>query len=212
MSNGKLKLKSNGLFSSKWDFYEYARHSLRWSNESALSLMEAIANDSILNKIPYTETINMYIQLVSAFTASHLHYIYTYNVVPASLIKTTSPELTRGLNEGIEEFTINNEKIDEYCSNLFKVCVNKYLLDGLVKDTVSSSEEDADVYNPDIDNFTKLFVDDSKKLSEKDNNIIIDDMQAYALSQAVTDIPLTVYKKLSQMSITYIPSENNVFG
>lgn len=212
MSIGKLKLKSNGLFSSKWDFYEYSRHSLRWSNESALSLMEAIKNDNTLSEIVYTQTINMYIQLVAAYTAAHLHFIYTHGVVPASLIKITSPELTRGLNDGIDAFTVNNEKIDEHCSNLFKISVNKYLLDGLVKDDLSTNEDDAEVFNPDIDNFTKLFIDDSKQLSERDNNIIIDDVNAYNLSQVIANIPLNVYTKLSQMSMSYIPSGQGVFG
>lgn len=211
MNIGKLKLESNGLISSELDFYEYARHSLQWSATSTMSLLDSIKTNDFTNDITHTQTINMYVQLIAAYSASYWYYLYMSGIIPEDLATPTMTELNRGLNDGINAFTINNSKIDDYAIKLYQNCFHRYLKEGIIKDHSSSNEVDPLVFNPDIDNFTKLFIDDCKLLSERDNNIVIDELKAYYLGQIIADIPLTVFETLSQLPVEYIPPKKGLF-
>ena len=212
MNIGRLKLKANGVFSSKLDFYEYARHSLQWSNTATMSLLDSIKTNNFTSDITHVQTINMYVQLIAAYSASYWFYLYMSEIIPKDLATPTMTELNRGLNDGINAFTINNEKIDDYAINLYQNCFHRYLKEGIIKDYSSSDEVDPLVINPDIDNFTKLFIDDCKLLSERDNNIVIDELKAYYLGHIIADIPSTVFETLSQMPVEYVPPKKGLFG
>ena len=127
MNLGKLKLNTGGIFSSKWDFYEYARHSVIWSMESAKALMTGIGSSSILTDVPYVKSDNFYMQLMAAYTSTYWHYLYFANIVPQKLLNDSASELKRGMNDGIESIKVGSNKIDPYFVKLYHQSFRKYL-------------------------------------------------------------------------------------
>lgn len=210
MNIGKLKINNAGIFSSKWDFYEYARHSIRWSMDSVRSLMAEIGGSSTLNDVPYVKSDNFFIQLLAGYTAAYWHYLYFAQIVPNELMNDSMSELKRGLDDGVEAITIGPVKIDPHFVKLYHHFFRRYL-QGVMDDCAQIDEVDPNVFNPDINNFTKTFMEDAKQLSLTANQVDIDEIRSYALSQIIADIPLSVFGSLSKMSVQYLPPKKGFF-
>jgi hypothetical protein len=210
MNIGKLKINNAGIFSSKWDFYEYARHSIRWSMGSVKTLMTKIGGNSVLHDVPYVKTDNLYIQLLAAYTASYWHYLYFTQIVPHELLNHSMAELKRGLDDGIKAITIGPNKIDTYFVKLYHYSFRRYLR-GVMDDCSKIDDIDPNVFNPDINNFTQAFMEDVRQLSLQSNQEEMEELKLYLLSQIAADIPLSVFESLSKMTIQYLPPKKGFF-
>jgi hypothetical protein len=210
MSIGKLKINNTGLFSSKWDFYEYARHSIRWSMEAIPSYMANVGDRPVLAGVPYIKSDNFFIQLLAAYTAAYWQYLYFAQIVPNDLLTDSMSELRRGIDEGVDAITIGPNKIEPYFIKLYHNFFKRYLR-GIMDDFSNIDDVDPNTYNPDINGFTKAFMDDAKQLSVRANKVEIEEAASYALSQKITDIPLSVFEKLSNMSVQYLPPKKGFF-
>jgi len=211
MNIGKLKINNNGIYSSKWDFYEYARHSIRWSMDSVSSMMGAMGSNALLSEVPYIKTDNFYMQLLAAHTAAYWQYLYFSEIVPHNLLTESMTEQKRGLDDGINAITFGEDKIDPYFVDLYHHFFRKYLR-GIMDDCSQINDVDPEAFNPDVNNFTQAFMEDSKALSLRDNQVEIDEVKSSYLGHLIAVIPLGVFESLSKMTVEYIPPKKGFFN
>jgi hypothetical protein len=205
MSLGKIKMKG-GLFGKKFTFYEYARHTLASASASNVqSSMNDLATNTIIGHNIYLKTKNFYIQLLAAYSASYFYYPIFAQIIPIQLLEESLKEIIRGRDVGIKAWTFDNHPIEDELVEKYKIAFNRYY-NGLMKDfsDMISSSSNAGVFNPDINNFTKLFIEDSIYLMENESNTSLNEIERLFLSNVIADIPICVFQALSQTSMEYI--------
>lgn len=204
MSLGQIKMKV-AFFGKKFTFFEYARHTLDSSSRDVSSVINQLTSNAITKRVIYFKTKNFYIQLLAAHSASYFYYPFFARIVPVSLLEDSLKELVRGRDVGIRAWTFDNNKIEEELVQKYEVLFNRYWY-GINTDCKNEMDgsNNARAFNPDINEFTKRFVDDSIKLMEVESNVSINEIERTLLSQIVADIPLSVFRELSQRSMEYI--------
>jgi hypothetical protein len=118
--------------------------------------------------------------------------------------------LKRGIDEVVDAITIGPNKIEPYFVELYHNFFRRYLR-GVMDDCAKIDDVDPDAFNPDINNFTKAFMDDARQISVRANEVEIEEVASYALSQKIADIPLSVFERLSKMSVQYLPPKKGFF-
>jgi|APLak6261703504_1056268.scaffolds.fasta_scaffold08548_1 hypothetical protein len=205
MSLGKIKMKG-GFFGKKFSFYEYARHTLASAAASNVqSTMNELASNTIMGHNIYLKTKNFYIQLLAAYSASYFYYPIFAQIVPIQLLEEGLKEIIRGRDVGIKAWTFDNHPIEDELVEKYKITFKRYY-NGLMKDCndMTDNSVSAGVFNPDINEFTKLFVEDSIYLMENESNTSINEIERMYLSNMIANIPISVFQALSQTSMEYI--------
>lgn len=205
MSLGKIKMKG-GFFGKKFSFYEYARHTLASAAASnARSTMNDLAANTIISHNIYLKTKNFYIQLLAAYSASYFYYPIFAQIIPIQLLEDSFKEIIRGRDVGIKAWTFDNRPIEDELVEKYKITFKRYY-NGLMKDCndMMDGSSNAGVFNPDINEFTKLFIEDSIYLMENESNTSINEIERMFFSNVIADIPICVFQALSQTSMAYI--------
>lgn len=204
MSLGKIKMKVV-FFGKKFTFYEYARHTLASSSRDVESTMNQLKSSEITSHIIYFKTKNFYIQLLAAYSASYYYYLFFARIVPLALLEEGLKELVRGRDIGIRAWTFDNNKIEEELVQKYEICFKRYY-QGIMTDcnNIMEGSYNADAFNPDINEFTKRFVEDSIHLMEAESNVSINEVERTLFSHIIADIPTSVFKELSERSMEYI--------
>lgn len=207
MAIGKLKMKLALFIKKEFSFYEYARHTLVSSSQFVLSTMADFNKNQNINHIIYFQTKNFYLQLLAAYSASQLYYPIVSMLVPLNQLDESIGEMLKGNDVGIKAWTFDNDPINDELVGTYRVCFNHYY-NGLIKDNNSSIHLDPNVFNPDIDSFSKSFIEDSIFLMLRDNNISINEVEQIYLKNIIAGIPLSMFTYLSNKSLQFIPDNN----
>jgi len=193
------------FFGKKFTFYEYARHTLSSSSRDVESAMNRLTSNAITDHVIYFKTKNFYIQLLAAYSASYFYYPFFARIVPLELLEEGLKELVHGRDVGIRSWTFDNNKIEDELIKKYEICFKRYY-NGIMIDcnNIMKGSYDADVFNPDINEFTKRFAEDSINLMETESNVSINEVEKILFSHVIADIPISVFKELSERSMEYI--------
>tara|TARA_B110000211_G_C13837680_1_gene446455 strand:+ start:316 stop:621 length:306 start_codon:yes stop_codon:yes gene_type:complete len=96
-----------------------------------------------------------------------------------------------------------NHPIEDEMIEKFNIGFKRYYL-AISTDCKSLDNSAPRHFNPDINEFTKLFVDDAVYLMESESNTSISELERTALSHIVADIPITIFTELSKKSLEYV--------
>jgi hypothetical protein len=200
MKLGKLKMKLVFFIRKEFTFFEYARHTLASSGSFASDMMREFNTSPNTSHIDYFRTKNFYIQLLAAHSAAYCFYPSFQRLIPISLLADGLSEMIRGRDVGINAWTFDDVAIENELIEKYKVAFKRYY-GGVMADCNEGSES---VFNPEINEFTKLFMEDSIYLMECESGTAVNEMERFAVAHVIADIPVSVFSELSAKSLEYI--------
>ena len=200
MKLGKLKMELAFFIRKKFTFFEYARHTLAGSTGYISELMKQINTSHNTRHIDYFRTKNFYIQLLAACSAAYYYYPSFQQLIPISLLKDSLSEMVRGRDVGIKAWTFDNKAIESELIEKYNITFKRYY-NGIMADCNESSEGG---FNRDINEFTKLFMEDAIYLMENESGMSITEIEKMSVAQTIADIPISVFSELSKKSLEYI--------
>ncbi len=172
--------------------------SVRWSDKHAQQSLDGIKNDRAGCCSTYMQSFFTYLQLVSVYTASY--WVYAIYMTDAST--EVMDRMKKGTSDSIKEFSDpNGNQFTNELTDVFDRFFKRYFT-AIINDIKEANITDANVYNPDINNLAKSFVElveyynfkDGEKMSEIDRMYI---------GNFVADIPNSIFEALKEQGLVF---------
>jgi len=187
------------FYTKKFTFFEYARHTLAGSAGFISELMKQINTPHNTRHIDYFRTKYFYIQLLAAYSAAY-YYPSFQQLVAISLLENSLSEMIRGRGVGIKAWAFDYKAIESELIEKYNIAFKRYY-NGIM---VGCNESSEGGFNPDMNEFTKLFMEDANYLMANESGMPITEIERMSVAQTIADIPISVFSELSKKSLGYI--------
>lgn len=171
---------------------------LRWSDEYACDKLEELMESNIAGSTSYVQSYLTRLQLLALYTASYWAYAIFILNVPADYIE----EIRTGMNDAIKEYKgpdrgpISEQFISAYNSFF------QWSFQSIGEDIKNIENSEPDVFNPDISNMSKYFIEAIEHYHFKNGEVMPEIEKTY-IGHLVAEIPLKMFSLLNRQGVAF---------